>query len=154
MSETSRDEGADDLVILDGGLGHLLKAQGVEQLCKGLRFDELFAAGCLANSRRPDIVQRAHEHFIHAGADVITTNSFACTRWSLGKIGRESDALSLAMASAEIARKAASNAEHLVRIAGGFSQTVQCALNKGPVLRSRVFLISEGMLVVQVLCHP
>jgi len=59
-------------IILDGGMGQELinrkvSGQGVLWSAKAL-FDN------------PQAVQAVHEDYIHAGADVITTNSYACIR--------------------------------------------------------------------------
>lgn len=54
-------------LLLDGGIGHLLKAKGVETLVPGLAYDQLFLAGALANDLAPDAVQEVHAAFIAAG---------------------------------------------------------------------------------------
>ena len=106
------------LLILDGGIGHLLKSKGVQQLCDGLKYDELFAAGSLANILRPELVREVHEQYIRSGVDVIETNNFSCTRWSLNKIGKADQALDLAVAGAKIAREVASRSDRKVQVAG------------------------------------
>ena len=62
----------DGLILLDGGMGQELinrnaSGQGVLWSAKAL-FDH------------PEAVQAVHEDYIRAGADVITTNSYACIR--------------------------------------------------------------------------
>ena len=62
----------DGLILLDGGMGQELinrkaSAQGVLWSARAL-FDH------------PEAVQAIHEDYIRAGADVITTNSYACIR--------------------------------------------------------------------------
>ena len=62
----------DGLILLDGGMGQELinrqaSGQGVLWSAKAL-FDH------------PEVVQAVHEDYIRAGADVITTNSYACIR--------------------------------------------------------------------------
>lgn len=107
-----------EITILDGGIGHLFKSKGVEQLCEGLAYDELFAAGSLANVLRPELVREVHEQYVQAGADVIEANNFSCTRWSLDKIGRADHALELAVAGAKIAREVATASGRRVSVAG------------------------------------
>lgn len=113
-----------DLIICDGGTGHLLKARGVQaraarasrcprntpahaaaapcartaaaavtarwqrrpslhprfllptcqHLVPGLKYDELFLAGALANSLAPEAVLGVHGEYTAAGADVITVS--------------------------------------------------------------------------------
>ena len=55
------------LLLLDGGIGHLLKGKGLEQLVPGLKYDELFLAGALANSLAPEAVTAVHREYIAAG---------------------------------------------------------------------------------------
>lgn len=117
-----------DVLLLDGGTGHRLKAMGVEQLVSGLRYDELFLAGSLANAQQPDLVRAVHEEYVGAGADVITTNSFSCTPWSLAKIGREQQAEELAAAAARIARGVADGAGRRVLVAGDAGRGLPCRL--------------------------
>ena len=62
----------DGLILLDGGMGQELinrKASG-----QGV----LWSARALFDN--PAAVQAVHEDYIRAGADVITTNSYACIR--------------------------------------------------------------------------
>lgn len=94
------------VLLLDGGMGHLLKSKGVEQLLPGLKFDELFLAGTLANVQRPELVMTAHREYIDAGAHVITTNSFSCTQWALEKIRKQAYQIELVEAAGKLARQA------------------------------------------------
>ena len=55
-------------LLLDGGTGHLLKAQGVERLVPGLQYDQLFLAGALANDLAPEAVLGVHRAYIAAGS--------------------------------------------------------------------------------------
>src|SRR5215470_7361151 len=63
------------LVIIDGGMGSQLQAEGVPM-------DEV-AWSARANLEQPDVVQRVHEEFIRAGAEVIIANTFASSRAAL-----------------------------------------------------------------------
>jgi S-methylmethionine-dependent homocysteine/selenocysteine methylase len=100
----------DGLIILDGGMGQELinrkaSAQGVLWSAKAL-FDN------------PDIVQAVHEDYIHAGADIITTNSYACIRNNFepeGLLGRLGEMNRL---SAQLAQRARDNCKKPVLIAG------------------------------------
>ena len=64
----------DNIIILDGGMGHELKLRGVS--------DGTFLAGVLANEKKDcnndniDVVESIHEDYLVAGCDIITTNSF------------------------------------------------------------------------------
>ena len=54
------------LLLLDGGMGHLLKDWGVA--LPGLPVEQQFLAGVLANESDPGVVRRAHAAYIAAGA--------------------------------------------------------------------------------------
>lgn len=56
------------VTLLDGGIGHLLKAKGVERLVPGLEYEQLFLAGALANDLAPEAVSEVHRENIAAGA--------------------------------------------------------------------------------------
>lgn len=61
-----------NLILLDGGIGHELKRRGIS--------DGTFLAGALANEDTngdgAGVVESIHYDFLSAGCDVITTNSF------------------------------------------------------------------------------
>ncbi len=60
-------------LLLDGGMGQELAARGIDTASSGL-----WSAQALVD--RPEVVIAAHRAFIDAGADVITTNTYATTR--------------------------------------------------------------------------
>lgn len=66
------------MVVLDGGMGHQLKAMGVKIEGKVGTLGR-FLGVCHANTNDPELVVAAHLSFIDAGAEVITTNSYAVT---------------------------------------------------------------------------
>ena len=98
------------LVLLDGGMGQELikrKASG-----EGV----LWSAKALFDN--PAAVQAVHEDYIRAGADVITTNSYACIRNNFepeGLLGRLGEMNELA---ALLARRARDRVGRKVLIAG------------------------------------
>jgi len=66
------------LTILDGGMGHLMRRNGVSiegELGSVGRFSSV---ALRANVEHPDLVISAHLEFLRAGATVITTNSYGC----------------------------------------------------------------------------
>lgn len=65
------------VTILDGGMGHQLKAMGVE-ISGPIGSISRFLGVAVANTETPQIVRDAHLAYMDAGADVITTNSYAC----------------------------------------------------------------------------
>jgi methionine synthase I (cobalamin-dependent) len=105
---------------MDGSIGHLLKSKkGLDGLSDALAFDELFAAGSIANLKKPDIVRKVHEEYVQF-SDVITTNTFGCTKFNIDKIPGSSDheAIDLAAAAAKIARKVADACGRKILVAG------------------------------------
>ncbi len=68
-----------ELVIIDGGTGTQLQAEGVPM-------DEL-AWSARANLEQPDVVQHVHEEYIRAGAEVIIANTYASSRAALEPAG-------------------------------------------------------------------
>ena len=73
-------------VVLDGGMGHLLRRKGVE-IAGEIGSMQRFLGVALANTERPEIVREAHIDYLEAGATVITTNSYACVPAALGTTG-------------------------------------------------------------------
>lgn len=68
---------AQPVLILDGGMGRELKAMGAP-----FRQPEWSA---LALMEAPHMVTAAHAAFVRAGADVITTNSYAVVPFHIGE---------------------------------------------------------------------
>lgn len=71
--------------LLDGGMGHLIKEKGIR--IQGLPYDQQFLAGIVATVENPQEIEECHRQYLQAGADVITTNSYSATHYSLEKIG-------------------------------------------------------------------
>lgn len=110
-----------ELVIIDGGMGSQLQAEGVPM-------DEV-AWSARANLERPDVVQRVHEAYIRAGAEVIIANTFAASRAALEPAGlgsRVAEANRSAVRAALRARDAA--ATRPVAVAGSMSSFCPVAM--------------------------
>jgi S-methylmethionine-dependent homocysteine/selenocysteine methylase len=105
------------LILMDGGIGHLLKEKGLDKFSENLAFDELFAAGSLANLLRPHIVRRVHEDYSQC-CNVITANTFGCTKFHLGKIGKADQAIEVAVAAVKIANDVAKASGKPILVAG------------------------------------
>ena len=103
-----------ELVIIDGGTGTQLQAEGVPM-------DDV-AWSARANLERPDMVQRVHEEYIRAGSEVIIANTYAASRAALapaGLGGHVAEANRSAVRAALRAREAA--AARPVAVAGSMS---------------------------------
>lgn len=97
-------------IILDGGMGRELEAMGAP-----FQQPEWSA---LTLMEAPDCVARAHDAFINAGAQVITTNAYAVVPFHIGEDRFQQRGEELARLAAEIARGCADKAAHKVQVAG------------------------------------
>ncbi|MBQ4086388.1 MAG: homocysteine S-methyltransferase family protein [Clostridia bacterium] len=79
-------------VIIDGSMGALLSAMGVQAACPDL-----------VGVEQPEIIRGIHRSYLDAGANVVITDTFGSSPAKLGKHG-------LAARTAEIAEKAVENA--------------------------------------------
>ena len=112
-----------DVIVLDG-------ATGTEIDRVGGQMDS--AAWCaVANKTHPDSVRQVHESYLRAGADVITTNTFATCRHVLAGAGLADETRSINRRAVELAREAREKvgADRPVAIAGSMSTTFAWTLN-------------------------
>lgn len=98
------------MVILDGGMGRELQRCGAP-----FRQPEWSA---LALSEAPEVVVAVHAAFIEAGAQVITSNSYAVVPFHIGEERFASEGLELASIAGRLARKAADVSARPVKVAG------------------------------------
>ncbi|MDQ1198030.1 homocysteine S-methyltransferase family protein [Agrobacterium sp. SORGH_AS 787] len=99
-----------DIRILDGGMSRELQRLGAE-----LKQPEWSA---LALIDAPDIVRQVHAEFIEAGADVVTTNSYALVPFHIGEERFRKEGASLIALSGNLAREAADASGRKVTVAG------------------------------------
>ncbi|MDQ1185553.1 homocysteine S-methyltransferase family protein [Agrobacterium larrymoorei] len=99
-----------DIRILDGGMSRELQRLGAE-----LKQPEWSA---LALIDAPDIVRQVHAEFIEAGADVVTTNSYALVPFHIGEERFRKEGASLITLSGRLAREAADASGRKVTVAG------------------------------------
>ena len=97
------------MIILDGGLGRELQAMGAP-----FRQPEWSA---LALMEGAEYVRAAHDAFVQAGADIVTTNSYAIVPFHIGADVFEARARELLRLSGQLALAAADNAGRQVRVA-------------------------------------
>ncbi|HSG03502.1 MAG TPA: homocysteine S-methyltransferase family protein [Marinobacterium sp.] len=99
----------EDLQILDGGMGHELRRIGAP-------FSRpLWSAEALLKS--PEMVLQVHRSYIESGADIITTNSYACVPFHLGDQLFHERGAQLARLAAELAAKATESVKRPVMVA-------------------------------------
>lgn len=99
-----------DIRILDGGMSRELQRLGAE-----LKQPEWSA---LALINAPDIVRQVHAEFIEAGADVVTTNSYALVPFHIGEERFREQGASLIALSGRLAREAADASGRKITVAG------------------------------------
>ncbi|MDZ5650622.1 homocysteine S-methyltransferase family protein [Nitrospirillum sp. BR 11828] len=86
-------------ILLDGGMGRELQRMGAP-----FRQPEWSA---LALIEAPDYVRRAHDAFLEAGADIITSNSYALVPFHIGEERFAAQGGALASLAGRLARQAA-----------------------------------------------
>ena len=84
------------VLVCDGAMGTMLYAKGV---FINKSFDAL-------NLTQPDLVAEVHADYIHAGADIIETNTFGANRIKLGSFGLADKLHAINIEGARIARRA------------------------------------------------
>ena len=99
------------ILVLDGGMGSLLQTYALgEEDFRGERFmghnRPLKGDNDLLVLTRPEVVREIHETYLHAGCDILETNSFNATSVSQADYGLESLARELNVAAAAVARAA------------------------------------------------
>ncbi|MGV3617510.1 MAG: homocysteine S-methyltransferase family protein [Fimbriimonas sp.] len=126
MNSPLLDALAERVLIYDGAMGTQLQAAnlGVEDFtlrdepryssvvrAAAQRLEGKLLDGCneLLVLTRPDVVQRIHESYFEAGADLIETATFGSTSIVLGEYAIEELVYDLSLEAARIARRAADN---------------------------------------------
>jgi S-methylmethionine-dependent homocysteine/selenocysteine methylase len=104
MTETAH------ITLLDGGMGR-------ELLRMGAPFQQP-EWSALALLEGPDFVRRAHAAFIAAGAEIITTNSYAVVPYHIGEARFAARGQELADLAGRLARQAATESGKKVLVAG------------------------------------
>lgn len=99
-----------NLVLLDGGMGRELQRRGAP-----FRQPEWSA---LALSEAPEQVEAVHRAYIEAGAQVITSNSYAVVPFHIGEARFTAEGEALAARAGQLARQAVVASGQPVRVAG------------------------------------
>ena len=139
------------ILILDGAMGTML--QQVNLTAADFGGPEL--EGCNENLvlTRPDVVLEIHRKYLHAGADIIETNSFGSTPVVLAEYGLGEEARRISRVAAELARKAAdgfSSAGKPRFVAGSMGPTTRAISVTGGItfeqLRNNYFEQASGLM--------
>src|SRR5918996_3441217 len=114
MNDVQERLDAGEIVILDGAMGTELER-------RGFPMDDV-AWDAAAQATHPDLVREVHEDYIRAGADVITTNTFATARHVLEPAGMGERFRELNTRAVALAKEARENAaDGAVFVAGSIS---------------------------------
>jgi S-methylmethionine-dependent homocysteine/selenocysteine methylase len=92
-----------EVLVLDGAIGTELENHGIPQL------HDASWAECLVT--HPEIVQKVHEDYVKAGADIITTNTYSSGPNVLRKINQGAEIEKWNSVAVELARRARDNAQ-------------------------------------------
>jgi S-methylmethionine-dependent homocysteine/selenocysteine methylase len=103
------------LVVIDGGMGSELEAQGATM-------DHEAWSG-LVNLADPALVRRVHDDYVRAGADVLITNTFMSGTGPLERAGQGARFEAANSNAVRAARDAAGAADRTIVIAGSVSVT-------------------------------
>ncbi len=119
------------VLVFDGAIGTEIYRRHV---FTNRSFDEL----CLSD---PQLIRQIHRDYCEAGADVLTTNTYAANRVALDRYGLGNQAGAIARAGAQLARQVADAAGRTVFVAGSI----------GPLPRQAQYqALIESMIAEQV----
>lgn len=130
---------AEGVLVGDGAMGTLLYSRGIPL---DVNFEHL-------NLVQPTVVRQAHEDYVHAGAQVLETNTFGANALRLGAIGLERKVRAINAAGVRLAREAA-GADRFV--AGAVGPLLRprgegaelSRLEKKEILREQMEALAEG----------
>jgi len=104
------------ILFLDGAMGTMIQTYSLgESDYRGERFKDwpsnVKGNNDLLSITQPQIIKAIHKQYIEAGADIIETNTFSSTTIAMADYNMEALAYELNVASAQVAREAADEAE-------------------------------------------
>ena len=102
-----------DTIILDGAIGAELEKKGAKM------HKDLWCGTCSVES--PDLVKKVHEEYILAGADIITTNTYATTPIAMKQYGFDNQVNEFNKKSVQLAKEAVKNSNKDIAVAGSVS---------------------------------
>ena len=102
-----------DIIILDGAIGAELEKKGAKM------HKDLWCCTCSVES--PDLVKKVHEEYILAGADIITTNTYATTPIAMKQYGFDDQINEFNKKSVQLAKEAVKNSNKEIAVAGSVS---------------------------------
>ena len=104
-----------EILLIDGAMGTELERRGVPMS------EHSWSGAALVE--HPDAIVAAHEDYIHAGAEVIITNTFAVAPYGLGKLGYGDRVDATIAGAVDLAKRARDNCGVDVAIAGSIANS-------------------------------
>jgi homocysteine S-methyltransferase len=95
-------------LLVDGAMGSLLYERGVLHTRS---YDEL-------NLSQPELIRTVHRDYVHAGAELIETNTFGANRMALARHGLVEQAAAINQTGVELARSAAGDRAYVAGAVG------------------------------------
>jgi 5-methyltetrahydrofolate--homocysteine methyltransferase len=100
------------VLVLDGAMGSLIQEHRLDEAdYRGRRFADhprdLKGCNDVLSLTRPDIISSIYRDYLEASADVISSNTFTCSRISMADYGLEDRVYEMCYESARLAREAA-----------------------------------------------
>ncbi len=114
------------IMILDGAMGTMLQQAGLTAVDFG--GEELEGCNEILNLKRPDLIEKIHETYYRAGADIVETNTFGATPLVLAEYHLEDKTEEINLAAARSAVKMRdkwSTGEHPRYVAGAMGPTTK-----------------------------
>ncbi|ENH97709.1 bifunctional homocysteine S-methyltransferase/5,10-methylenetetrahydrofolate reductase protein [Gracilibacillus halophilus YIM-C55.5] len=113
-----------EIVVGDGAMGTLLYSHGVDQCFESF------------NLTNPEQVQRIHQSYIAAGANVIQTNTYGANFIKLSRYGLEEKVHQLNQQAVKIAKRAANEDTAVLGTIGGIRGVQKRITSKKEIIRS------------------
>ena len=97
-------EVTNNILTADGAMGTLLYSYGIDYCHEEL------------NIERPEIIEKIHQEYIAAGADIIQTNTYGANAIKLARYGLENRVKEINEAAIQIAKRAAAPGDNLYSV--------------------------------------
>ena len=128
-------------LLLDGAMGTMLQAYGLKS---GECSEEW-------NISHPQVVQKIHQEYIKAGADVILTNTFGANRVKLSSFSKQNDVIEINRSAVKIAKEAIKSEREIERkvlLAASVGPTGKILEPYGPLSLKEVYENYKEQVVI------
>jgi methionine synthase I (cobalamin-dependent)/5,10-methylenetetrahydrofolate reductase len=150
LKQTFLERMAQQVLIGDGAMGTYLYQLGIPV---GLSYEEL-------NVTKPELIQRVHQEYIAAGANVIQTNTYSAQREKLAKFGLDDQVAEINRAAVRLAKLAATDDVYVLgtvgSLTGGYKRSFLSSTDLERNYREQMeWLLEEGVegLILETFYH-